>query len=223
MNRLATQIVLAAAMLIGGVGRVHGEVILFSTLGPNDAFDMSGGTSFSFSAAPPPLFTDVRFAMLFQVPDGGNSPFSSAVLPLESTGDIASVEIQLLSSSGGNPDSILESILVTSQVSGTPALVTAMSTTFPELQGGGTYFLGVDVRPQLTTSGRWGLSTLSGDPRGPAVEVWSAVNSFPLGVAGPSQVGFTIRGVAVPEPSTLVIVATGLSLILGLCWRRVQA
>jgi hypothetical protein len=93
-------------------------------------------------------------------------------------------------------------------VSGTPALVTAMSTTFPELQGGDTYFLAVDVRPQLT-SGRWGLSTLSGDPRGPNVEVWSAVNSFPLGVAGPSQVGFTIRGIAVPEPPTLVLLGVG--------------
>jgi len=74
---------------------------------------------------------------------------------------------QLLSSSGGNPGSILESILVTSQVFDASALVTAMSTTFPGLQGADTYFLAVDVRPQLTTSGRWGLSTFSGDPRGP--------------------------------------------------------
>ena len=220
MNRLTTQIVLAALMLIGGVGRAHGEIILFSTLGPDDAFDMSGGTSFGFSAAPPPLFTAFRFALPFQVPDGGSFPFSSAVLPLERTGDIASVEIQLLSSSGGNPGPILDSIPVTSQVSVTPALVTAMSSTFPLLQGGDTYFLAVDVRPPLTTTGRWGLATISGDPRGPNIEVWDAVNSLPLTPAGPSAVGFTIRAVTVPEPSTVAIVAAGFSLILGLCWRR---
>jgi hypothetical protein len=184
---------------------------------------MSGGGSFNFSAAPPPLVTDFRFAMQFQVPGSGGALFSSATLPLESTGDIALVEVQLLSSSGGSPGSILDSILVTSQVSGTPALVNAISTTFPELQGGDVYFLAVDVKPQLTTSNRWGMTTFSGDPRGPSVEVWSAVNSEPLGGPGPSQVGFTVRAVGVPasEPSTLVFVVTGFPLILGLCWARV--
>ncbi len=220
MNRLTVQIILAAAMLIGDVGRVHAEIIVFSTLGPHDAFDMSGGGSFNFVASPPPLFTDSRFAIPFQVMDGADLRFSSAVLPLESIGDIASVEIQLLSSSGGNPGSILESIPVTSQVSGTPALVTAISSTFPLLQGGDTYFLAVDVKPLLTTSSRWGMLTFFGDPRGPNVEVWGAVNSQPLTPDGPSQVGFTIRGIAVPEPSTLVIVATGFFLILCVCYRR---
>ena len=218
MWRSMTQIVLAVAMLISGAGRVHGESILFSTLGPGDAFDMSGGTSFSFSAPAPPLVTRFRFAMPFEVPGGGDVSVSSVVLPLASVGEIASVEIQLLSSIGGSPDLVLESIPVTSRVSSTPDLVTAISSTFPALQGGGTYFLAVDVRPQLTTSSRWGLNTFSGDPKGPNVEVWDAVNSEPLTSAGPSPVGFTIR--AIPEPSTLAMVAAGILLTLGLGWRR---
>jgi hypothetical protein len=225
MIRLANQIVLAATILIVGAGRAYGGLVLFSTLGPNDAYDMSGSQSFSFSAPPPPLFTDFWFAMPFQVQGSGDYPFSSAVLPLVSTGDIASVEIQLLSSSGGRPGSILDSIPVTDQVSSTPALVTARSSTFPVLQGGATYFLAVDVRPQLTTTTRWGLGTISGNPRGPNVDVWDAVNSLPLELAGPSPVGFTIRAAvtAVPEPSTIVIVATGIPLALGLCWHGRRA
>jgi hypothetical protein len=202
-----------------GAGRAHGEAILFSTLGSNDAFDMSGGHAFGFGAPPPPLFTETRFAMAFQVPGSGDLSFSSAVLPLVSIGDIALVEIQLLSSIEGNPGPILESIPVTSQVSSSPALVMAMSSSFPVLQGGDTYFLAVDVRPQLTTTSRWVLNTLSGDPRGPNVEVWFAVNAFPLTRAGPSPVGLTIRAVAVPEPSTIIIVAIGIPLILACCSR----
>ena len=195
MKELPAQIVLAAAMLMVGAGRIYAETILFSTLGPNNAYNMSGSRSFSFSGPPPILFPDSaheRFAMPFQVPGTGDYPFSSAVLPLVSTGDIASVEIQLLSSSGGNPGPILESIPVTSQVSSTPALITAVSSSFPLLQGGDTYFLAVDVRPLLTSPIRWGLDTISGDPIGPAITVWAGIGS-PLVPLGPSHVGFTIN------------------------------
>lgn len=164
--------------------------------------------------------TDMALAMSFT--PTSNAFLTSAELYLFSGGAAASnMDIFLMSDSGGNPGSVLESLGTIALSSSTPSLFTATASGTTLLTSGTTYWIAAAFSSGSVAAG-WASG---GSPF--TAERFSSAN----GINGPWQpnsnaLQFIVNGetasrtAAVPEPATLGLTAAALGSLLYVKKRR---
>ncbi|PYX08220.1 MAG: hypothetical protein DMG88_11615 [Acidobacteria bacterium] len=183
---------------------VHADsVILFNTFGPGHTYDCCQDFSESGSNVGPYIS-----AMAFT--PNTTSPLFAIDLAIGSGQVNDQFTLALMSTNGGLPGSILESWSLTTTFHlalCNHCFETALSTLHPVLQGGTQYWL--VVFPSSDMDGGWfasndaqGTSAFSSD-RG---KTWTPHANSQMGA-------FDVRGIsntAVPEPSTIILLGSGL-------------
>jgi hypothetical protein len=196
-------------------GKAFGDVV-FSNLGSGGSFNTTLHDSYGlgldsgeeqvlavpFTASGTATLTDVELAL---VQDIGSSP----------------VNVFIESDSGGTPGSILASL---SQVGSftsttTPALVDFTCSTCIGLVSGTEYFVVAQQSNQSTDESAWqynstgGVGTISYDFTGSNIGPWLSTSSLTLPA-------FEVNGTAVPEPSSMILLAGVLGGMIVVSRRR---
>ena len=186
------------------------QQILFSNLGPQDAYD----SGVSYAVRGPAAYGERQWiADRFTLADGVYR-LDEAALPLIRDSGTDRMNLFLLSDAGGLPGMVLDTFTLTGIPSQSSALLSAYSTQHPLLTGGTAYWFG--VTPTSDTEARWFLNSTG--QLGPCAEnslgLWSAETPDPM--QGAFQLsGVLVSGSATPEPGTWALL--GSSLGVGLC------
>jgi hypothetical protein len=194
--------------------------IIHSNLGPGDSFDPASGWVVATLGSIDHV--DQAIAMPFTV-IGTNYTFTSAELAMWLVGGTSLLEISLTADASGVPGDVIETISVNLPV-GDPALVIATSTLNPSLMAGSTYWIAAVASGDLSSV--WKFAGPPGTPTFGTVgysydggSSWSTSSTQPSlpPLTTNEEAAFRVNGAAVPEPSTGLLVLTGL---LGLAARR---
>jgi hypothetical protein len=187
------------------------DTVVFSNFGPGMTFNQSQG----FAVTGSNIFGGVIPAHAFTPSE--TFTFSSAQLAMTLVQGSNHFQVLLMTSSGGLPANIIETITLTDAVPIFPSgIVVANSALNPVLTSGTQYWL-VAFAPDPNTFGVWNLSLNDfstpqargfTSPAGP----WVVANNVP-------RSAFQINGEPVPEPSTLLLLGTGL-VTLGTAVRK---
>ena len=186
------------------------DTVVFSNFGPGMTFTQNSG----FNVTGSNLFGGVIPAHAFT--PSQTFTFSSAQLAMTLLDGPNNFQVLLMTSSGGLPGDIIETITLTGGVSIFPGIVAANSALHPVLTSGTQYWL-VAFAPEPDTFGIWNLSLNDfstpqargfTSPTGP----WVAANNVP-------RSAFQINGEPIPEPSTMLLLGTGLA-TLGTALRK---
>lgn len=194
------------------------DKVLASNLGPGQSYSVAYYPAGDFFGV-----VQIDYAIPFTIQGHGSYFFTAAQAPLAldhlNTGP-NSVDFLLLSNASGTPGSTLESITVNNTLPSSPfvtkdnpALITASSTLHPKLKAGTQYWLVVDAD---------GATEIDWNQNGMGQTGHNLARSGPGGVdangvwtpASGGDIAFQIRGVAVPEASTLL--SFGGMLVFGL-------
>ena len=181
------------------------DTVVFSNFGPgmtfsqNQGFNVSGSNLFggvipAHAFTPSETFSFTRAQLAMTLIDGPNH-----------------FQVLLMTSSGGLPGIIIETITLTDAVPIFPSgIVVANSALHPVLTSGTQYWL-VAFAPDPNTFGIWNLSLNDfstpqargfTSPTGP----WVVANNVP-------RSAFQINGEPVPEPSTMLLLGAGLAML----------
>jgi PEP-CTERM motif-containing protein len=143
----------------------------------------------------------------FTVPMSTSYQFESGsfVASLEPPMPAGNVQMQLYNDKAGVPGTVLDTMIVPGSELGTySAFLDFTSTTHPILSAGATYWL-IASMPQSGTSSLWWTPSVST----PGYEAVS-YDGGAFSVAPNPQGAFAIYGTAVPEPSSIAMIAVAL-------------
>jgi hypothetical protein len=230
MNGRGIWALVGLALMASPAGLVHADTIFSNLNAPPTVYQQNGGLFELGPGVGLPNPGPIQIASSFTV--GGTHPvqFDSAVLGLGLNSGPNAVDLRLMSNtmSGGMnvPDGILETIHVSGAMPAfnttASTLVTFNSTLHPLLFPGQIYW----VLPHMSdaTAATWnnnlqntqGISQSVNTIDPPPTSSWT---TSPSGLQG----AFQVNGSAVPEPSSLGLLALGGLSLLGIALRRRKA
>lgn len=209
-TRFFAAILFIICLTLAAADRARADEVIFSSFGPGMTYITNTGGIFSGSN----VFGGRVIAHSFT--PAMNFTFTSAQLAVGHLSGPNTFQVILLTSAGGFPGSILETITLTNVAApfNPGNIVTATSTLHPALNAGTEYWLMV-FAPEPDTSIAW----MQAIP-GPAFSVFRS-NSFhsitgpwpEFGPGNPTAHAFQVNG-AIPEPATAVLAGSALLMML---------
>ena len=202
-------ILIGVWLLLFIASEARADTVVFSNFGPGMTFNQTQGVSVTASN----LFGDIP-AQAFT--PSQTVTFSSAQLPMNLVTGPNHFQVLLMTSSGGLPGTIIETITLTDAVPMfPPQIVVANSALHPVLTAGTQYWLAV-FAPEPNTFGIWNFSL--NDFSTPQALAFTSPTG-PWVVNNVTRSAFQINGEPIPEPSTLLLLGTGLA-TLGTAVRK---
>jgi hypothetical protein len=213
----------AVALLGSGAGPARADII-FNNFGPGDGYDTSQGWQVGASPLGGPRLEQ---ATAF-TPTGASFTFDQVAIALSRSGFSTGpnlIDVALTTSSGGAPGTVLETFRFVGAMGlfglFSPPLV-ADSVLHPLLLEGTQYWLVASV-PQPTTLADWNLASPVDLGRRAFREVGGPWQVADATVRGAFRVsGTPVGGTAVPEPTALTLLSSGVVGLLGHAWRRAR-
>jgi len=189
------------------------DTVIFSDFGPGNSFSTSVGAGIRGSTVEPP--SGLSQAMAFT--SGANFTFTNLFLPLSVAQGTGSAMVALMSDASGAPGAVIESWTVTNLPSiFSPTILQITSTLNPALSAGTQYWVGVFPVAADSNIAWWHNNIGNVGPTAfafasdPVSANWTVLNTSQTTLAA-----FEIQGVnPVPEPGTLLLMATGLGVLV---------
>ena len=189
------------------------ESIVFSTLGPGDAFDLNAAAFFGFEEGEEGD-PDFRFARAMVFSPSSTATLTSLDLALDFIPDVppGTLVINLFAAEGTLPGSLLETFNRTEPLA--PGVYSFSSVARPVLRFGQDYFV------EATTSGRgfggWHFSSVEPEEHARGLEAFRIDNGPWRLLAAPGDiVALRVTGDAapIPEPASMILVGTAVALV----------